>query len=121
MWRKWKSQLYRYWFRGKNTGFSVLVNGKYPVKIYDTSNSLDGVQLSYHNRDNTLLPKYFNLSPDLSGNYVSINCYLTAQEYTLLKNGANVIFDSDVYIVSEIQGYDVMGLNMTELLLVKKG
>ena len=111
----------RYWFRGKNTGFSVLVNGKYPVNIYDTSNSLDGVQLSYHNRDNTLLPKYFNLSPDLSGNYVSINCYLTAQEYTLLKNGANVIFDSDVYIVSEIQGYDVMGLNMTELLLVKKG
>lgn len=111
----------RYWFRGKNTGFSVLVNGKYPVKIYDTSNSLNGVQLSYHNRDNTLLPRYFNLSPDLSGNYVSINCYLTAQEYTLLKNGANVIFDSDVYIVSEIQGYDVMGLNMTELLLVKKG
>lgn len=111
----------RYWFRGKNTGFSVLVNGKYPVNIYDTSNSLNGVQLSYHNRDNTLLPRYFNLSPDLSGNYVSINCYLTAQEYTLLKNGANVIFDSDVYIVSEIQGYDVMGLNMTELLLVKKG
>ena len=110
----------RYWFRGKNTGFSVLVNGKYPVNIYDTSNSLNGVQLSYHNRDNTLLPRYFNLSPDLSGNYVSINCYLTAQEYTLLKNGANVIFDSDVYIVSEIQGYDVMGLNMTELLLVKK-
>lgn len=111
----------RYWFRGKNTGFSVLVNGKYPVNIYDTSNSLNGVQLSYHNRDNTLLTRYFNLSPDLSGNYVSINCYLTAQEYTLLKNGANVIFDSDVYIVSEIQGYDVMGLNMTELLLVKKG
>lgn len=111
----------RYWFRGKNTGFSVLVNGKYPVNIYDTSNSLNGVELSYHNRDNTLLPRYFNLSPDLSGNYVSINCYLTAQEYTLLKNGANVIFDSDVYIVSEIQGYDVMGLNMTELLLVKKG
>lgn len=111
----------RYWFRGKKTGFSVLVNGKYPVNIYDTSNSLNGVQLSYHNRNNTLLPRYFNLSPDLSGNYISIKCYLTAQEYTLLKNGANVIFDSDVYIVSEIQGYDVMGLNMTELLLVKKG
>lgn len=111
----------RYWFRGKNTGFNVLVNGKYPVTIYDTSNELEGIQLSYHNRDNTLLTRYFNLRPDLSGNYISINCYLTAQEYTLLKSGANVIFDSDVYIVSEIQGYDVMGLNMTELLLVKKG
>ena len=31
------------------------------------------------------------------------------------------ILDSDVYIVSEIQGYDAMGLNQTELLLIKKG
>ena len=31
-----------------------------------------------------------------------------------------VIFDSDVYIVSEIQGYDAMGLNETELILIKK-
>lgn len=116
-----KSLPLRYWFRGKNTGFQVQINGKYPVYIYDTSNQLNGVTLSYHNKDNTLLPRYFNLQPNLSGNYVSINCFLTAQEYLLLKNGANVIFDSDVYIVSEIQGYDAMGINATELLLIKKG
>lgn len=111
----------RYWFKGKNTGFQVMVNGKYPVYIYDTTNQYNGTVLSYHNQDNTLLPRYFNLQPDLSGNYISIKCFLTAQEYLLLKNGANVIFDSDVYIVSEIQGYDAMGINETELLLIKKG
>lgn len=111
----------RYWFKGKNTGFQVKINGKYPVYIYDTTNQYKGISLSYHNKDKTLLPRYFNLNPDLSGNYISINCFLNAYEYSLLKNGANVIFDSDVYIVSEIQGYDAMGLNQTELLLIKKG
>ena len=110
----------RYWYRGKDTGFSVMVNGKYPVNIYNTYNMYNGLTLSYHNTDGTLLTKYFNLNPNLSSNYVSVKCYLNAQEYTLLKGGANVIFDSDLYIVSEIQGYDVNGINQTELLLIKK-
>ena len=110
----------RYWYRGKDTGFDVMVNGKYPVNIYNTLNTYNGLDLSYHNTDRTLLTKYFNLNPDLSSNYVSIKCYLTASEYSLLKGGANVIFDSDVYIVSEIQGYDANGINQTELLLIKK-
>ena len=110
----------RYWYRGKDTGFSVMVNGKYPVNIYNTYNTYNGLTLSYHNTNGTLLTKYFNLNPNLSSNYVSVKCYLNAQEYTLLKGGANVIFDSDLYIVSEIQGYDANGINQTELLLIKK-
>lgn len=110
----------RYWFRGKDTGFSVMVNGRYPVQLYNTYNSYEGLQLSYHNETGTLLTKYFNLNPDLSSNYVSVKCYLNPSEYVLLKNGANVIFDSDVYIVGEIQGYDAMGINQTELQLIKK-
>lgn len=110
----------RYWYRGRDTGFTAMVNGKYPVNIYNTVNAYDGLTLSYHNVDGTLLTKYFNLHPDLSSNYVSVKCYLDASEYTLLKGGANVIFDSDLYIVSEIQGYDANGINQTELLLIKK-
>lgn len=110
----------RYWFRGKMTPYSVLVNGKYPVNIYDTKNEKDGYTLNYHQREGTLLNRYFNINPDLSSNYVSIKCFLTSEEYKLLKGGCNVIFDQDVYIVSEIQGYDAMGLNETELILIKK-
>lgn len=110
----------RYWFRGKITPYTVLVNGKYPVNLYDTVNEKDGYSLSYHQKEGTLLTRYFNIYPDLSSNYVSIKCYLTSEEYKLLKGGCNVVFDSDIYIVGEIQGYDAMGLNETELLLIKK-
>lgn len=110
----------RYWFRGENTGNKVLVNNNYSVNIYDTKNEYNGFELSYHLNKSSILNKYFNVKPNLSGNYLSISCFINSQEYLLLKNGANVIFDSDVYIVSEIQGYDAMGINPTELLLIKK-
>lgn len=110
----------RYWFRGKKTPYNVLVNGKYQVALYDTTNEKDGYTLSYHQKEGSLLNTYFNISPDLSGNYLTIKCYLTSEEYRQLKGGCNVLFDSDIYIVSEIQGYDAMGLNETTLLLIKK-
>lgn len=115
-----KSLPMRYWFRGSDTNLIVNVNGKYPVKLYTVWYDQEGFTLSYKDKENTLLSNYFNINPNLSNNYVSIKCYLNPYEYQLLKNGANVIFDSDVYIVSEIQGYDVMGINQTELLLIKK-
>ena len=34
--------------------------------------------------------------------------------------GANVIYNSDTYIVSEIGGFDAMGINTCELTLIKK-
>lgn len=110
----------RYWFRGSDTENIVQISGKYPVSVYDTKNTYDGLTLSYKNEPGTLLTKYFNISPNLSSNYLSVKCYLNAEEYQQLKNGANVLFDSDVYIVSEIQGYDAQGINQTELLLIKK-
>ena len=110
----------RYWFRNSPTNYTVNVNNKYPVYITTTSNERDGIELSYKNKEGTLLTRYFNIQPNLSSNYVDLECYLTAQEYLLLKNGANVIYDSDVYIVSEIGGYDAMGINPTKLTLIKQ-
>lgn len=117
----------RYWFRGNDTGFTVNVNcqndaGDYGkiAKIYDTKNERNGIELSYKDKEGTLLRRYFNINPSLDTNYIIVNCYLTAEEYTLLKKGANVIFDSDVYVVSEIRGYDPMGVNETELTLIKQ-
>lgn len=110
----------RYWFRGDDTGYQVNVNDRFPVSIYDTKNSYNGVELSYYNKKGTLLSQYFNIQPNLSSNYISVKCYIGATEYKLLKGGANVLFDSDIYIVSEIQGYDPSGINPTELILLKK-
>ena len=109
----------RYWFRKHPTRTSVLVN-KVPIYITTTTNELDGIELSYKNKDGSLLRRFFNLHPNLSSNYVKIKCYLTAKEYQQLKMGANVIYNSDTYIVSEIGGFDAMGINTCELTLIKK-
>ena len=109
----------RYWFRNPPTRISVLVN-KVPIYITTTTNELNGIELSYKNKDGSLLRRFFNLHPNLSSNYVKIKCYLTAKEYQQLKMGANVIYNSDTYIVSEIGGFDAMGINTCELTLIKK-
>ena len=109
----------RYWFRNPPTRTSVLVN-KVPIYITTTTNELNGSELSYKNKDGSLLRRFFNLHPNLSSNYVKIKCYLTAKEYQQLKIGANVIYNSDTYIVSEIGGFDAMGINTCELTLIKK-
>lgn len=114
-----KGQAMRYWFKDRLTDYTVLVNGKYPVNIYLVTNQKDNTPLNY--KSDGLLGRYFNISNNLSFNYVTIKVYLNADEYLLLKNGAKVIFDSDIYLVSEISGWDAMGLNQTELKLIKYG
>ena len=56
----------------------------------------------------------------LASNFVTVSTYLTPDEYKAIKGGALVHFDSDLYHVSEINGYDPQGHNETELKLIKK-
>lgn len=92
----------------------------YDVNVYTPTNTYNGVTLNYKNDSQTLLTEYFNISPMLSSNYVTIECYLTPQEYLLLKNGSLVRFDDDLYIVGNIDGFDPSGNNLTKLKLIKK-
>lgn len=95
-----------------------LWNGEY-VYITLPENEKDGYVLNYKNEEGSLLRRFFNFFATDS-NMVTVECYLTPTEYVMLKNGAMVKFDDDLYYVSEIQGYDATGNNMTELHLVKK-
>lgn len=114
-----KSLPLRYWFRGEVTDNTITVDN-IPVKIALCSNTYENVELSYKEKDGTLLTTYFNIHPDVSSNKVIVECFLTSEEYRLLKAGANVLFDSDIYMISEIRGFDAMGINKTELTLIKK-
>jgi hypothetical protein len=49
-----------------------------------------------------------------------VEAYLTPEEYESIKGGALIKFDSDIYYVSEISGYDCSGHNPTTLKLIKK-
>ena len=90
------------------------------VDIAIPVNEFDGIKLDFRNNNGSLIAKYFNINPNIGTNYLAIECYLTPTEFMSLKNGARVKFDDDLYIVSEIQGYDATGVNPTELLLIKK-
>ena len=114
----------RFWFKPTKTNAYVWTE-TYPkerIDVYVTSNSSNdlALNLSYKDTEKSLLTKYFNINSYLSSNYVEIDAYLTPIEYNRLKNGALVHFDSDLYYVVELNGYDPSGYNPTTLKLMKK-
>ena len=112
----------RFWFRQSPSSQYVILSDNQHEQVYLTypTNSFDGFHLSYKDTEKSIVSEYFNVSPMLSSNYVNIDAYLTPEEYTELKGGAMVKFDSDLYYVSEISGYDPSGGNPTSLKLIKK-
>lgn len=117
----------RFWFRPRATT-SFVWTKTYPterVQIYEPLNLYTNYQdtylnLSYKTTEPSLLEHYFNITPYLASNYVTVEVYLTPEEYSSIKNGAMVHFDSDLYYVVEINGYDPSGNNTTELKMMKK-
>ena len=112
----------RFWFRPTETQQYVWTR-TYPaerVNIYTTSNVYNDVNLSYKVNENSLLKRYFNITPYLASNYVEVEAYLTPDEYNMIKNGALVHLDSDIYYPVEINAYDPTGYNPTEIKLMKK-
>lgn len=110
----------RWWFRTLPTQYKVNMMNKYPINLAIPQNTNGYFTLNYYKTDNTLLTNYFNVLPMADSNFVEVECYLSPIEYKSLRNGANVIFDSDVYLISEISGYDPTGNNKTKLKLIKK-
>lgn len=118
----------RFWFRDMNydrpidtvdTVYSI--EGEQQVGLYAPIPIYDNLYLNYKENQNNLLKQYFNITTNIDSNYIELDCYLTSEEYFHLKNGANVIFDSDVYEVVEIKKYSITKRNMCTLKLMKKG
>ena len=115
----------RFWFKPVNTNAYVYTR-TYPseiVNVYAPSNVIYGnngdLNLSYKTTEPSLL-QYFNITPYLASNYVTVEVYLSPEEYKQIKNGAMVKFDDDLYLVTEINGFDCTGNNPTELKMIKK-
>ena len=112
----------RFWFKPDVTELSVWTN-TYPAEemfISTPKNVLEGLNLSYKTEENSLLQRYFNPQAYLSSNIIDFEVYLSSDEYNLIKSGAYVHVDKDVYIPLEISGYDCGGDNPTELKLMKR-
>ena len=117
----------RFWFKPEQTTCYVYLD-VYPqelVTIYEPHNLYTNYRdvyfnLSYKTNERSLLTEYFSICPYIDSNYVDIDVYLTSDEYVLLKSGARVRFDSDVYYPVNIEGFDASMSNTTKLRMIKK-
>ena len=116
----------RFWYRNQVSQewvwlSSILANGRREyVDLTYPMNQWNGFNLSYKDSEKSIATEYFNIYPMLSSNYVTVEVYLTPEEYKAIKGGALVHYDSDLYYCSEINGYDPSGSNLTKLKLIKK-
>lgn len=110
----------RWWFREDIGAYSVQLWNNTYVYLTFPVNEKDGYVINYKDEPGSMLRQFFNIVSMPESNKVTINVSLTPSEYIMLKNGAMVKFDSDLYYVSEIQAYDPTGNNLTELHLIKK-
>lgn len=112
----------RFWYKPSRSNAYVYTR-TYPtekVVLYLPVNENKGLNLSYKDTEMSLLSEYFNLTPYLSSNYVIVEAYISADEYKLIKNGAAIHFDSDIYLPVEISGFDPTGENPTTIKMIKK-
>ena len=120
------SMTQRFWYRDQVSQeyvwlSSQLANGhRESVDLTYPMNRWNGFNLSYKDTEKSIVTEYFNIHPMLSSNYVTVEVYLTPEEYKAIKGGALIHFDSDLYYVGEINGYDPQGGNRTKLKLIKK-
>lgn len=112
----------RFWYRNKQATPYTITLSSYPaetVNIYAPEREYLNVALSYKLSERSLLRNYFNTKALISSNYVEIEVYLTSEEYQLLKSGANVVFDKDIYYIVKIENFDPAQNNPTKLTLMK--
>ena len=111
----------RWWFRqpvNMDVQFETVNNAFVNPSI--PTNTKDGFTLNYKNYDNTLLTRYFNITAYTSSDMIEFECYLSPDEYILLKKGAPIQINSDIYYTCSITGFDPSGSNAAKIKAMKK-
>ena len=123
----------RFWFRNLPQDQNLLWSASTPyesIRIclptnnYQWTNPLNQrtqyINLSYKLDEESLLQRYFDVETvSVASDTTTVETYITQQEYILLKNGALVKLNDDLYRVLEISGFDASGKNKTKLKLMK--
>lgn len=112
----------RLWSKPSKTDAYVWLDS-YPaekVDIYTVGNMVNGLNLSYKNTEKSILTEYFSIYPNTSTNYLTVELYLSSNDYIMLTNGGRVRIDSDIYYVTEIEHFSLEGDDKTVLKLLKR-
>jgi len=116
------SMTQRFWYRNQVEQEFVWLSSYMHEQVFLTypMNAWERFNLSYKDSETSIVTEYFNIHPMLSSNYVKVDAYISPQEYKDFRCGALAHFDSDLYYVAEINGFDPSGNNPTTLKLIKK-
>ena len=116
------SMTQRFWYKNHVSQDFIYLSDHMHETVYlmYPQNTLDNFNLSYKDTETSIATEYYNIHPMLASNYVTIEVYLTPEEYKAIKDGALVKFDDNLHFVSEISGYDPSGHNKTKLKLITK-
>ena len=112
----------RFWHLPHRTSAYVWT-ASYPkerIDIFIPSNEYNDINLSYKNTEKSILTEYFNTNIMSSSNYITVNAFITADEYNMMKNGASVKVDDDTYITASVSGFDPSLTSPTQIKLIKK-
>ena len=111
----------RLWYRTTEKKGTVYTENGEPIDIYIPVNQKDSYpHLDYKSEHKSLLTEYYNIRQSTDSNYIEVEAYLTPDEYLRLKKGAPLYFDSDIYDICTITGYDPTGGNRTRLKAMKR-
>lgn len=114
---------YRFWyFDGllNDLGATFEFNG-IDMKLAKVSNSFGAASvLSYKNQRGTILDNYFTILINGSSDYTEILSYITPAQYKELNGSVFVRFNSDMYYLAEITGYDPANRNKATLKLIRR-
>ena len=109
----------RLWFRDQPTQETFRMWNGDEVEISIPTDTYWDFILNLKHQTGTILDRFFNIIPMTDSNFATVEVYITPMEYNMLKNGAMAKVDNDLYMVSEITGYDPTGNNTTTLKLIK--
>jgi hypothetical protein len=123
MTKRYTNQALRFWYFDGNLNDSgtSFYFGRKSISIAKVSNEIQGQSiLSYENKPFTILSNYFTILADAKSHYTIIEGYLSPDQYRLLNGSVMAFFNSDIYYIGEISGYDPTGRNKTKIKLIKK-
>ena len=109
----------RLWFREQPTQLKFRMWNGDDVDITLPSDTYSDYVMNYKQEVGSMVDKYFNILPMVDSNFLIVEVYITPFEYYQFKNGCMAKIDNDLYIVSEIQGFDPAMTNLTTLKLIK--
>ena len=109
----------RLWFREQPTQLKFRMWNGDDVDITLPRDTYSDYVMNYKQEVGSMVDKYFNILPMVDSNFLIVEVYITPFEYYQFKNGCMAKIDNDLYIVSEIQGFDPTMTNLTSLKLIK--